>query len=165
MVQIYGLLHPVTRELRYIGKANDATERLKTHIRDARRRRSPVLDWIRGLIAQGLQPEVMVIQTCEREEWPDLERGYIATARHIGYNLLNLANGGDEPYCPPEVRAENGRKNAAARVANPERKRCWRIQIAVDSLKRGGYLTNEARERFRAIGRQYPHLFGTWINL
>ena len=59
---IYALLCPDTRAVRYIGKANDPARRLKTHIRDARRRRTPVYLWLRRLHAEGKAPILEIIE-------------------------------------------------------------------------------------------------------
>lgn len=88
----------------------------------------------------------------------------------VFYIALSITNApvtvaDDEPYCPPEIRAANARKVAAARMVDPIKREIWRIQRAVACLKRDGYLTEEARQLFRAIARQYPHLFRTWLDL
>ena len=49
-VEIYALLCPNTKDVRYIGKANDSEKRLKSHIRDSRRRNTPVYCWIKKLL-------------------------------------------------------------------------------------------------------------------
>ena len=114
LIEIYGLTDPRTGEVRYVGKAVCAQKRLKSHLRDARRRRTPVYDWINKLGRLGLTPGVVVLVRCEPEAWPDTERRIIAEYRASGH-LLNVADGGDEPHCPVEVRRENGRRNARAR--------------------------------------------------
>jgi len=43
---IYALTDPSTGEVRYIGKANDPSARLKSHLMDSRRRNTPVYRWI-----------------------------------------------------------------------------------------------------------------------
>ena len=101
---IYGLCHPDTGELRYIGKANNPARRMASHMRDSVRRRTPVYDWIRSLPAR---PEMVILEAgCI--DWRIAERRLIARARRLGVRLLNLAEGGDEPFCPIEVRRRNG---------------------------------------------------------
>lgn len=110
MPSIYGL-YDQAGTLRYIGKANDPSKRLKSHVRDARRlAKTPVHAWINE---HGC-PEMRVI---ERDclDWREAERRLIAQARSRGDFLLNLAAGGDEPFCSPEVRRQNGHKAFANR--------------------------------------------------
>lgn len=107
MASIYGLYDDKGR-LRYIGKANDPTARLKTHISDARRHNRPVCAWINK---HG--SPVMRVLEANCADWRESERRLIAEARKRGDRLLNLADGGDEPHCPLETREENARKMQA----------------------------------------------------
>lgn len=70
--EIYGLFHPITGELRYIGKANDSNERFKGHLRDSNRRNTPVYQWIRSLLEIRLIPEMRILEVCE-SSWQDAE--------------------------------------------------------------------------------------------
>lgn len=108
-VSIYALSDPRGGGVRYVGKANDPAKRLKSHLRDARRRRTPVYLWINRLLKAGVVPAITVLETCGVDEWPDAERRLIAKYRANG-DLLNLADGGDEPVCPLSVRQANGSK-------------------------------------------------------
>jgi predicted GIY-YIG superfamily endonuclease len=110
MVEIYALACRETGEIRYIGKANNAERRLSSHMIDSRRRNTPLYHWIRK---HGV-PELIVVQkNCA--DWRQTEREEIARLRAKGFSLLNVADGGDEPFCPKNVRAQNGRVNAANR--------------------------------------------------
>lgn len=125
MAQIYALIDPRDHSMRYIGKANDAMKRLQTHMRDCVRRDTPVYRWIRKLVGLGQSPEILVLSECEG--WQAEERRLIARARERGYRLLNVADGGDEPHCPVEVRRSNGRKNSLARESDPVKKSIHRF--------------------------------------
>lgn len=110
---IYGL-YDAHGNLRYIGKANCPRKRLKSHMADARRRTTPLYKWIK---ANG-QPEMRVLSD-DCEDWVAEERRLIAEARERGDDLLNLAPGGNQPYCPIEIRRDNCRK-MNERMANGE---------------------------------------------
>lgn len=119
---IYGLFDAAGR-LRYIGKANDPEARLKGHMRDARRRDTPLYRWIR----KNGKPTMRVLWENDGEwDWRDVERLLIAGFRDEGCKLLNVADGGDEPHCPTATRQENGRRNARATHDDPVRKALWR---------------------------------------
>jgi len=113
LVAIYALTEPGTDTVRYIGKANNPEARLKTHLRDARRRDTPVCRWIRKLAKSNALPEMTILAWTD--EWQVEERKQISQHRAIGCRLLNVAEGGDEPECSYETRAANGRKAAASR--------------------------------------------------
>lgn len=156
---IYGL-YDKDGVLRYIGKANDAQRRLKSHMRDARRRNTPLYAWLRK---HGV-PEIRVLEA-DCEDWVEAERRLIAEARAQGVALLNLADGGDQPSCPAEVRATNGRRNARAVHDDPERKRFWRLKKEMGALLKRGYVSAETRGKLREAAKRHPHLFGEWANV
>lgn len=111
--QIYALCHAQTGEVRYIGKANDAHKRLASHMRDSRRRDTPLYRWIR----KNGTPTVKVLVHASLD-WREDEKRIIAEYRAAGAKLLNVADGGDEPFCPPEVRSQNARKATERRPKN-----------------------------------------------
>jgi protein-tyrosine phosphatase len=118
-VEIYTLSHPLTKEVRYIGKANDSKKRLMKHLSDSKRRNTPVYCWIRKLCSSGLIPNIEVIEIINSENWMDAEIKHISEYKNKGYRLLNVASGGDEPFCSKEIRAENGKKVAEAIHSDP----------------------------------------------
>lgn len=105
-VAIYALSDPETGEIRYIGKANNPRARLKSHIRDSRRRNTPVYCWIRRLQADGKEPAMSVVEWVD--DWMEAEKRQIASHREAGARLLNLAEGGNEPLCSTEQLRLNG---------------------------------------------------------
>ncbi|MGA0595623.1 GIY-YIG nuclease family protein [Enterovirga sp. CN4-39] len=149
--EIYALTDPTSGAIRYIGKANDAAKRLKSHIRDSRRRNTPVCCWIRSLAERGKIPGLLVLVQCKAEDWPYLERLAIKAARDRGARLLNLAEGGDEPFCSAEVRAANGR----AAAANRNHRLWYNMRYLGEALKRG-YVSERTKVKMRAR----PDVFG-----
>lgn len=107
---IYALCDNETGEVRYIGKANDPHKRLASHMRDSKRRKTPVYNWIR----KNGTPDMKIV-AADCADWKSAEVIAIEVARSLGARLLNVATGGDEPFCPQSVRAENGQKNAQTR--------------------------------------------------
>ena len=161
MTFIYGLHHPETGELRYVGKANHVQKRLKSHLRDARRRNTPLYCWMRTLSAP---PRIEVLEEVEDADWKEAERRLVAQHRANG-RLLNLADGGDEPFCPKEVRAENGRRNAKARQIDPARKRLWAIKQSLGRALKDGVVAERTKVKLRAAAAKHPHLFGEWAHI
>ena len=133
---IYALTDPRTGAVRYIGKANDPAKRLKGHMRDARRRQTPVYAWINKLVRLGMAPGLLVLEA-DCADWRESERRLIAEARARGDRLLNVADGGDEPHCPPEVRKANSdRLNARGELHgyNTMMRRCGQALRHLRSL-------------------------------
>lgn len=109
VVAIYALVDPRSGETRYIGKANNVEARLKSHIRDSRHRDTPVYRWIRKLKKMGMNPTIKVLEEHQSENWENAERRCIADAIANGVRLLNVAEGGNQPFCPPEIQSKNAR--------------------------------------------------------
>lgn len=150
MTVIYGL-YDKSGDLRYIGKANNHVARLKSHMKDARHRNTPLYAWIR----KHGTPEIRVIVECG-PGWELAERDEIAKARATGARLLNLADGGDEPFCPAHVRAENGRKVAEMRSATPKQRRFWYLKQQLAVLLKRGQVSKATVAKIKAR----PDVFG-----
>lgn len=163
-VEIYALTEPNSGEVRYIGKANDAQKRFKSHMREMRRK-TPVYCWIGALRKKGQIPSLSILEVCNSENWCDVERAAIAAARREGARLLNVAEGGDEPYCSKEVRAENGRKAVKARVATPFKAQVWSTNKRLAQLLSQGAGSNALREFLRQAAIARPDIFGCYANL
>lgn len=164
-VQIYALLDPATGETRYIGKANNAKARLSSHMRDCRRRHTPLYSWMRKLMETGKLPGLSIIAECEPSAWREVEQKHIALARAAGTRLLNLADGGDEPYCAPEVRASNGRKVASLRVSDEKRSRVYHLKRQIGLLLKAGHVSDASKAKLKLAAAKAPHLFGQWAAL
>lgn len=170
-VSIYLLTCPETGEIRYVGKANDPAARLKSHMRDARRRNTPVYCWIRSLAERGMAPNMKVFWLVPADQWEEAERRTIAACRRQGARLLNLAEGGDQPSQTHSQRAAAGRRAAKAVHSDPRRKRIWELKKQL-----GAYLKftkdeghHDAYERMaaklRIVAAKNPKLFGEWAAL
>lgn len=94
---IYALVDPKTKLCRYVGKTKGTSRaRLKAHISDARRNSVvPRFRWISKLSREGMQPEVIEIETVGDSEWQEAEQFWICYMRSIGCPLLNATDGGD----------------------------------------------------------------------
>lgn len=163
-VEIYGLTCPTQGDIRYIGKANRAKSRLAQHLRESRRR-TPVYDWIGSLRKDGLSPGMVILETCAHDQWKEAERRIIAEYRANGARLLNIADGGDEPYCSPEVRSANGKKVAAMRASDPQKAWIYETKKMLGTALKRGHLKESTKEKMRQAARINPALFGSWANI
>lgn len=149
MPNIYGL-YDKDGNLRYIGKADYPDKRLRSHMRDSVRRNTPLYSWIR----KNGRPEMRILE--RPDDWREAERRLIAEARQRGDRLLNLADGGDEPFCSTEVRAQNGRNNAKAIHSDAKRKLLWSLKQKLAVLVKAGAVSQQTLEKMRAR----PDVFG-----
>lgn len=113
--KIYVLKHPITGEIRYVGKTEDKypIRRLKTHIQHAKTKKEKThnLDWIRSLINQNLFPEMEIIDFgyTSRKELCEAEIFLIQFYKDIGLSLTNSTNGRRVFF--GKIRQESIRKN------------------------------------------------------
>lgn len=156
---IYGL-YDSAGNLRYVGKANDAARRLRGHLREARRRRSPLYDWIRKHGA----PEMRILEA-HCVDWREAEKRCIRDARARGERLLNIAEGGDQPYCPPEVRARNGRMLVQRIRSDGTFRQIWHRKRQLAQGLRDGLVSNKTRAKMRLAAKLKPELFGCWAGI
>lgn len=93
---IYGLVDPLSGELRYVGLSSSGLRRPKFHAQHARRGdRGYCYNWIRSLQELGLSYEIVVLEeTSSSVDLNTLERWWIAFARAWGCALTNLTDGG-----------------------------------------------------------------------
>lgn len=92
---IYILIDPVTQEVRYVGKANNVSQRYKAHLNRARKHQVHKLNWINSLKNKGLKPILELIDIVPIDEWVFWETYWISQFKSWGFNLINYTNGGD----------------------------------------------------------------------
>lgn len=159
--EIYALTDPTNGETRYIGKANNPKARLKSHIRDSAKRKTPVYAWIRDLISIVQAPNLHILEVCTHRDWQSAEQDHIKAARAQGTHLLNVAHGGNEPHCPLEVRQANGKKVALLH-SDPIKKRIWGLKKAIGSMLKAGLVSESAKQKLRIAAQKAPHIFGKY---
>lgn len=92
---IYILIDPETQQVRYVGKANNVSERYKAHLNRARNHQIHKLNWINSLKRKGLKPIIEVVDIVPIDEWVFWETYWIAQFKSWGFNLINYTIGGD----------------------------------------------------------------------
>jgi group I intron endonuclease len=93
---IYTLSHPITKEIRYVGKSIKPKERYKDHIKSGKsgRRKNLVNNWIKSLLSENLKPKMDIIDEVEGE-WEWLEQYWISQFKCWGFRLKNMTEGGE----------------------------------------------------------------------
>jgi hypothetical protein len=95
---VYGLIDPRNGQVRYVGKSCSGLSRPRSHTSPANlaKERTHKANWLRGLVAVGLRPEIEVLEACDSTEaLSEAERFYIGYFRMVGCALTNLTDGGD----------------------------------------------------------------------
>lgn len=99
-VYFYRLEHPISGEIRYVGKTVKPYRRRESHISPCRNAtfKHHLANWLRQLFAAGLKPIFRIIDYLVQEaahQWEDRERALIGDYRAQGYPLTNIAEGGE----------------------------------------------------------------------
>ncbi len=165
---IYALLHPTTREIRYIGKTDRPHIRLLRHIGDCKRGDPSYRgNWIRSLLAKGLRPTLEIIDEVRADEWQAAEAAYIQFYREEGCRLTNTLPGGDGPGSGPD-NAFFGRKHSPETSNKMSAAASKRGPPVIDNAARsrgekhylhGKHLAPETRAKLSAAlsGEKHPH--------
>ena len=161
--EIYALLEPDTGAIRYIGKARNSMHRFDRHMKDRNRRDYPVYRWINKLVSEGKSPDMIVLEVSDN--WPEAERRLIELSRARGCRLLNVAEGGNAPYCSDEQRATNGRKLNAALKVSPDMTRLREMNRYLSWAIKNGDGSNGARAKLRIAATKRPDLFGIFATV
>lgn len=162
-IQIYALADPFTHEVRYVGKAKNANARYKGHL--CSRRSTPVYRWIKSLTKP---PELVILASCLTDDWQTVEKQVIAQYRQTN-NLLNIADGGDQPKPNAEVNKRNGRVLAAKIKSDPTLAKVQFIKQSMANFLQDvkkGKVSESTKERvlsrLRLAGHKAPHWFGEY---
>lgn len=145
---IYALCSPEDAKVRYIGKTTSPERRLREHVRDSRRLKTPVACWIRSLLSRGVTPRLMVAERCPEEAWEERERLYIAAARSApDGRILNVTPGGSQPSPSPR----------SQRIAT--------IKREIRRSHRAGILSEHGYRCVRYGVEKRPDLFGSLADI
>src|SRR3989304_3283957 len=91
---IYGLIDPLTKELRYIGMTTRTLDvRLTEHVNNLAGTAGPYLkNWIKKIKRNNFQPQIFEIETVLFKDWVEAEKFWISYFKDKGFNLVNLSN-------------------------------------------------------------------------
>ena len=162
--ELYALLHPISHEVRYIGKSINSKSRYHHHINDAltQKKDYPVSRWIRKLNRSGLRPTMTVFEIFETmEDLNDAEIKHIEILKESGVKLLNVSKGGDGGFTSDMIKKANetlGEKGRKERVRKsratmgPERMR-EKAQKAMITIGSEG-LVIRSRKAMNTLGEE-----------
>jgi len=157
---IYGLVDPVTKYVRYVGKANNPPYRLRVHLTPRElKSKTHKNHWIRSLLSIGKRPEQIILEKVPQSEWQQAERKWIAYYRSIdGYPpLTNGTSGGDGASKGMKPSDETRKKLSAARIGKklPPFTEEHRKKISNATKKTWNSLSEEARAKVIAPLKKY----------
>ena len=107
---IYGLIDPRTNQIRYVGKADNPTDRFYNHWADKRINHRTC--WFKSLKKEGIKPRIEILAVVEKDNWQFWEKHYIS----LYDNLVNGTLGGDGVEATLEVRKKMSDKKSKKQV-------------------------------------------------
>lgn len=123
-VYIYTLAHPITGEIRYVGKTYRYEKRKIEHLYEGNRTRKS--NWIKSLRKIGLKPvmePLEIIEDSNDEDWQEAERFWIENLKFLGCNLTNLEAGGLSGKRPSEETRRKISDSNKGRIVSAETRR------------------------------------------
>jgi len=94
---IYTLEHPITNEIRYVGKTNSPKRRLHHHWTVGHKLNNKTGNWLKNLKKLKLKP-IMTIIDETTSDWQQLEMYWISQFKTWGFKLTNHTDGGEGAY-------------------------------------------------------------------
>jgi group I intron endonuclease len=91
---IYTLKDPTNNHIRYVGKTINVQRRLSAHLYRAKKGKHHTANWIKSLLSQNLKPIIEVIEVCNKKNWQEREKYWIAFYRQK-FDLTNFTDGGE----------------------------------------------------------------------
>lgn len=120
---IYILIDPRNNQVRYVGKANNVSQRYKAHLNRARKHQIHKANWIKQLKDIGLKPIVEVIDIVPIDEWIYWETYWIGQFKAWGFDLINYTNGGDGCTFANQTSFKKGHKSWLGKKHSDETKK------------------------------------------
>ena len=134
MIYIYTLSHPITNEVRYVGKTINVKRRFKQHLYD--KRHSHKASWVKSLKSEGLKPIMTIVETCTNN-WQEREIYWISQYD----NLTNFKQGGGVDYerttsegTREKIRQANLGKTLSEETKQKQREKAKKCKIIIDNI-------------------------------
>lgn len=175
---IYTLSCPNTGAVRYVGATINVKERIRCHIKDAKKYKSSLVHrWIISLLDEGLMPIIEVVDNGDAGTWQEKEKYWIQRLLDEGCALTNSTDGGihykffrrifelqdDDNGCWHGVIGENHSNYGAYHSKESRLKRselCLTKRPVCQYTKDGVFIRNwdSAKQASKELGISQPHI-------
>ncbi len=160
-IKIYTLSHPITNEIRYIGKTKySLNDRLCKHLLTLENNHRG--KWIRNLLKQDLKPVIELIEECEEINWKWVEKYWISQFKTWNFRLVNFTEGGESGIISEKCRKASIKSNTGRKHSNELiQKRIKTLKKQVEQYdKFNNYIQtyNSVSEAAKTINGQSSHI-------
>lgn len=132
---IYVLIDPRDGKVRYVGKANNVTQRYQAHLNRARKHQTHKKNWVMQLKKEGLKPIMEVIDIVSIDEWQYWEIYWISQMKQWGFDLVNYTNGGDGCSFANQTSFKKGEGGKSVVGYNELGEKCFEFRTATEASK------------------------------
>lgn len=159
-VFIYTLSHPITKEIRYVGKTfKKLNQRLKNHVWESKQPTCHRHNWINKLLNDNLRPEIKVLDVVPEEDWQFWEIYWIEQLKSWGLNLTNSTSGGEGcDWTGKTHKQESKEKMSKAKIGIPTWNKGKTLtdnhKAKLSSSHTGKKLSNESIEKRSQTNRK-----------
>lgn len=112
--------------------------------------------WLADVLVEGKKPGIEILEVVDRSDWEDAERRWIARFRERG-DILNVADGGNQPKCAHETSVRIGIESARTRD-----KKLWDLKQKMGISLRKGWVNDRVKAKLRLLAQKRPDLFGEY---
>lgn len=151
-VFIYTLCHPITKEVRYIGKAQNIDRRYQLHLcTSSLKVKTKKNSWIVSLAKQGLKPDLQILDEVPEMGWQFWERYWISQFKTWGFKLTNGTDGGDGTNLKNRIFSQEHRRKLSnalkGKKPSPETRKKQALAKIGTKHNLGTKYTDEQRKR------------------
>jgi hypothetical protein len=132
---IYVLIDPRDGKVRYVGKANNISQRYQAHLNRARDHQTHKRNWINELKKLKLKPILSIIDEVPIHEWVYWEEYWITQMKAWGFNLTNHTNGGDGCTFGNQTSFKKGQGGKKVVGYNSNYEKVYEFETAEDATK------------------------------
>ena len=144
LIKIYTLAHPITGEIRYVGKTKySLNDRLCKHMITYEKNHRA--NWIRSIEKLGLKPIIELLEEVSEDNWIEAEQYWITQFKAWGFRLLNATEGGESGIISKQCRIAHKEKMTGRKVKITDRikKAIERKQKPVLQFNKNGLFIQE----------------------
>ena len=155
---VYGLIDPRDSTLRYVGKSSSGLIRPRSHFCPCRlREQTHAAHWIRSVIAAGLKPQIVILDTASDEPaLNEAEAFFITYFKFLGCRLTNLTSGGEGARGVIPSAGTRAKMSAASLG----RKKTPAHSAAISAGLKGHAVSDEVREKLSAAHKGNKYCLG-----
>jgi len=121
-MKIYTLSCPITNNIKYVGiTKNSLSKRLSQHL--AEKRNNKRKSWILNLRNKNLIPSMELLDEVSDNEWKDEEKFYISYFKFLGFDLVNMTDGGDRIEMTIEIRRKISKSHIGKKLSDETKRK------------------------------------------